>query len=383
MNNITAGIVAGMFGCTGSALIMINVADNLGLTAQETTSWMFAIYFFGGLIGLILSLIYKMPISGAYTIAGTLMLLNVEGYKLTEFSGAFLASGIIILLVGVMGLKEKLLKVLPLPIIMGMVGGSLTRFLLTLIEPIGAAPILAGVVVISFLLLPKIFKKVPAILLALGAGIIFSLITKDLYLTDIATDFISVKMVRPEFNASAFLSISIPMSILIMGSENAQAMGVLISQGYKPPINSMTIASGIGTILASLFGGHAANIAGPMTAICSADDAGKTKEDRYIASVINGIIFIVFGIFVSAAISFVSVLPKILINTISSLSMVGVLKSSYAHTFEARDYRSGAMLSFIIALSGLEIFHIGAPILAMILGVLLSFLKDDKKIVEA
>ena len=371
-----------MFGCTGAALIMISVADKLGLSQQEASSWMFALYFFGGLIGVILSLKYKMPISGAYTIAGTLMLLNVRNYKLTQFSGAFLASGVIILIVGLLGLKEKLLKVLPLPIIMGMVGGSLTRFLLTLIEPIGQAPLIAIVVVISFLFLPKIFKRVPAILLGLIAGIVFSLITKSLAISDISTTFIPIKMVIPEFSLSAFFSISIPMSILMMGSENAQAMGVLIAQGYNPPINAMTVASGVGTILASFFGGHAANIAGPMTAICSSDDVGKTKEDRYIASVINGIIFIVFGLFVSIAISFVSVLPKVLINTISALSMVGVLKSSYKHIFETKIYKNGAILTYIIALSGIEIFNIGAPILAMILGLMLSFLKDDRKKVD-
>lgn len=381
MNNITAGIVAGIFGCTGAALLMINVANNIGLTAQQTSSWMFSIYFFGGLIGVILSLKYKIPISGAYTIAGTLMLLNVPVYSINEFSGAFLGSGIIILIVGITGIKEKILKVLPMPIVMGMIGGSLTKFLLGIIEPMGNEPFLPIIVIISFLMLPKIFKKIPPILLALFGGIVASVLTKSLYLSGISTTFLPPELVIPKFNPGAFLSISVPLAILIMGSENAQAMGVLISQGYKPPVNAMTIASGVGSIIASFFGGHAANIAGPMTAICSSDTAGNNKDDRYIASIVNGIMFILFGIFSSFAISFVTVLPKTLVNSIAGLSMIGVLKSSYKQTFSAKIYSNGALCSFIIALSSLEFFSIGAPIWALISGIIISCITDYTSVV--
>ena len=39
--------------------------------------------------------------------------------------------------------------------------------------------------------------------------------------------------------------------------------------------------------LMCLVGAHNANIAGPMTAICSSSEAGP-KEGRYVASVVNG-----------------------------------------------------------------------------------------------
>lgn len=381
MNNITAGIVAGTFGCTGSVLLMMNVANNIGLTEEQTVSWMFGIYFFGGLIGVILSLKYKIPISGAYTIAGSFMLLNVAPYSINEFSGAFLGSGIIILLVGITGMKEKLLKILPLPIVMGMIAGALTKFLLNIIEPIAKEPLLPIIVIISFLILPRLFKKTPPILLALIAGIIASVMTKSLYLGDISTTLFPPKVVLPMFNAGAFLSISIPLSILIMGSENAQAMGVLMSQGYKAPVNAMTIASGVGSILASFFGGHSANIAGPMTAICSSDDAGANKDDRYIASVVNGIMFILFGIFASVAISFVTVLPQTLVNSIAGLSMMGVLKMSYKQTFTTGIYKNGALCSFIIALSSIEFLSIGGPIWALVFGMIISLITDNIKLV--
>jgi hypothetical protein len=62
INTVTAGIISTIFGCTGPALIVMNAADSGNLTALQTVSWLFGIYFFGGLIGVIMSLYYKMPI---------------------------------------------------------------------------------------------------------------------------------------------------------------------------------------------------------------------------------------------------------------------------------------------------------------------------------
>jgi benzoate membrane transport protein len=72
--------------------------------------------------------------------------------------------------------------------------------------------------------------------------------------------FIVPQLVTPSFNIDAIISIGIPLALLVIAAENAQATGVLMTQGYKPPINEMTILSGIGGINV----GHNANIAGSM-----------------------------------------------------------------------------------------------------------------------
>lgn len=66
----------------------------------------------------------------------------------------------------------------------------------------------------------------------------------------------------------------------------------------------MATLSVIGSIIASLFGGHAINIAGPMTAICSSEKS-EPKEGRYVAAVVLGVIFMTFGIFASDVVQFV------------------------------------------------------------------------------
>ena len=136
----------------------------------------------------------------------------------------------------------------------------------------------------------------------------------------------------PVFNIEAIIAVGIPLALLVIGAENAQSIGVLMAEGYKPPINAMTIISGIGGIVTSFFGGHNANIAGPMTAICASEESGD-KEGRYASVIVNGILFGGFGLVAGVAVSFVLALPSVLVATVAGLAMVGVLVSSLQTAF--------------------------------------------------
>jgi benzoate membrane transport protein len=68
-----------------------------------------------------------------------------------------------------------------------------------------------------------------------------------------------------------------------------------MAKGFNPPISAMSIYGAILGFIASFFGAHAINIAGPMTAICASEETGK-KESRYAASAVNGFLFSLFGI---------------------------------------------------------------------------------------
>ena len=86
---ITAGFVAAVFGCTGPALVVINASTGVGFTTEQTISWLFGIYFFGGLISFIMALYYKMPIVGAYSIPGASMLAtSLMGFSFNEAGGS-------------------------------------------------------------------------------------------------------------------------------------------------------------------------------------------------------------------------------------------------------------------------------------------------------
>ena len=168
---ITAGFVAAVFGCTGPALLIIKAATDGGLTQVQTISWLFSVYFFGGLISIILALRYKQPITGAWSIPGAVMLIAaLKNMPLSDAAGGYLLAGILVLALGLSGIIGKVMRWIPLPIVMGMIAGALIRFGTGIVTSIQAIPVMGFMALAGFLVLPRLAKKVPPILGALVPG---------------------------------------------------------------------------------------------------------------------------------------------------------------------------------------------------------------------
>jgi len=380
---ITAGFVAAVFGCTGPALIVMSAAQAGNLTQPQAISWIFSIYFFGGLISLILALYYKQPINGAYSIPGAVMLIaSLKEYGFQDASGAYLVAGIIVLVLGLSGLIGKVMKWLPVPIVMAMIAGAMVRFGTGIITSAQAAPAIGIATLVGYFAAPKISKKIPPILLSLISGMAAAAVTGQMNFANVKYTMVAPSLVMPTFDIGAIISIAIPLAVLVLGAENAQAYGVLLSQGFKPPINAMTVISGLGGIVTAFFGGHNANIAGPMTAICSSDEAGEDKEKRYGATIVNGVLFGAFGLIASIAVAFVAGLPKHLIGIIAGLAMIGVLISSFEYAFATKKFRTGAFFALMIAISGVAFFKIASPFWALIGGVVASLIVEPRDFQE-
>lgn len=393
-STITAGIISTVFGCTGPAMIIIGSATQAGYTQNQIVSWLFGVYFFGGLLGILLAANYKMPISGAWSIPGAAMLAtSLAGVPFKEACGAFILAGVITLILGLSGLIGKIMRWLPLPIVMAMITGAMIRFGTGVITSIIGRDaktnainvnglIVGGLALVAYLLLPKLTKKISPILGALAVGLIAAIVTGTANFTGSSLSFILPSIYMPQFRIGTFLSVSIPLAVLVMGAENAQAIGVLYTQGYKPPINAMTIFSGVGGIVSGFFGGHNANIAGPMTAICSSSEAGENKEGRYAASIVNGITFGAFGLVASIALGFVTALPTGLIAVLAGLAMINVLTGSLNGAFASGKFKIGAFFSLVIGMSGITIMKIGSPFWALLIGTVISLIAEPHDFVK-
>ena len=376
---IGAGLVAAIFGCTGPALIVINGAQEAGLTPVQTASWIFGIYVFGGLISLAMALYYKQPVTGAYSIPGAVLVVGaLQGFTFAEMIGAYLAAGLIVLILGLTGVVRKVITWIPFPIVMAMIAGALIRFGIGVVDSLLTAPIIVGAAIVGYVLLSRFIKAVPGVLGALVIGGIAAAVTGSFGAIEGDFGLIAPELVAPAFNIGAILAVGVPLALLVIGAENTQAMGVLMAERYRPPFNAMTIVSGIGGLLAPLFGGHNANIAGPMTAICSSDQAGENKDGRYAATVVNGILFGLFGIFAGIAVALVTALPPELTATLAGLAMIGVLLSAFQSSFSEKRFQLGAFVALVIAMSGVTLFGISAPFWALVGGVLASLLLETK-----
>lgn len=378
---ISAGIVAAVFGCTGPALIIINAADSGGLTDRQTVAWLMAVYLLGGLISLVMALRYKMPVGGAYSIPGAaIMATALAGFSFAEAVGAFIMAGVLVLAIGLSGTIGQLMRWIPMPIVMAMIAGALIRFGVGAVESVHAAPVVGGLAVLAFFLTIRYLQRMPAVLSALLVGLAAAFATGSIQVDAVNIAFTGPELTVPAFSLGAVFGIAIPLAALVIGAENAQAVGILMAEKYDPPINAMTIISGIGGILAGMMGGHNANIAGPSTAICASDEAGEDPATRYGAAVVFGVLFGAFGLVAGVAVPVVMALPRELIGVVAGLAMISVLVAAFQQGFSKQlDCQIGAFVALVVAMSDFSLFSISSPFWALVFGVITSLLLKERQ----
>jgi benzoate membrane transport protein len=378
IGNISNGFVAWLFGATGPLLIVLQAASNGHLSDSAITSWIFAVYGIGGLLSIGLSFYYRQPIGYAFSIPGAILVgASLSHYTFSQVVGAYLVTGIVIFLLGISGMIDKLMKVLPMPVMMGMVSGVLLPFGTDMFRSVLDNPLLNGIPFLVFLVLSffgKLSKKFPPIVGAILTSIVLLKVLPGIQVHGVSFSLAVPHVVFPSFNLSVMGELVIPLVLTVIAIQNAQGIAVLESANYLPPINSMTSWSGIGSILNGFMGGHSACIAGPMTALLASKESGL-KENRYAAAIVLGILSCLLAVFAPMAAAVPHLIPSSLIKMLGGLAMINVLIDSLKTSFSG-GFKSGALFSFLITISGISLFHIGAPFWGLVGGTLASFFLD-------
>lgn len=374
--NVGAGLIAAIFGTTGPALILLDGAASGGLSSGQTVAWVSAVYILGGLISFVMGLYYKQPIVGAWSIpAAALVVSNLESYSLGEMMGAYFLASLLVLVLGLTGWMRKVVRWIPMPILMAMIGGVLVGYAVNAIEAAGSAPVIVGSAAVGYFLLARFITAIPGVVGALVFGVVAVVVTQSWESAPEGIGWTSPELTAPEFNWLVILGVGIPLALVIQ-AENTQSMGVLIAEGYRAPVNAITAISGLVSVFAAPFGGHNASIAGPMTAICGSPEAGPDPKSRYPSVIINGTIFLIFGVFASIAVGLVTVLPSELVTALAGLAMLGVLLIAFKGAFGASRFRMGALVGMLIGLSGVTLWGISTPFWALLGGLLVSALLE-------
>ena len=384
IGSFSNGFAAWIFGATGPLLLILQAASIGHLDETLVSSWIFGIYGMGGLLTLILSLYYRQPIGFAFSIPGAILVgIALSHHSLSEVAGAYIVTGIVLLLLGVSGVISVLMKFLPLPIMMGMVSGVLLPFGTGMVHAVIEDPLINGLPLLVFILLSyfkNLSRKVPPILGAIIASIIMLKIIPMKSTAGISLSISIPHVIVPSFNLSTIGELMLPLLLTVIAIQNAQGIAVLESHGYRAPINAMSSWSGIGSILNSFVGAHPACVAGPMTGILTGEESGK-KENRYTAAIVLGILSCLLAIFAPVAASIPNLIPPSLIKTLGGLAMIGVLIDSLKMSF-SQDFKAGSLFSFLITVSGISIFHIGAPFWGLLGGIIVAFFLDKNDFVK-
>jgi benzoate membrane transport protein len=376
---VGTGLVATLFSTLGPGVIVMNAAKQGGLTDVQAVSWLLGIYAFGGLATMYMSLRYRIPVVIAYSIPGAILLGKIlSQFSLSEAVGAYMLVGLVTLILVLTGAIKTVVDHIPVPIMLGMVGGVLLSFGVSMFSAAIKTPSIYGVMLVVFFAIlsyRRFSQKFPPIIVAmvLGAGLLyFSGMVKPVALS---WHFAQPAFVLPSISIAAILNISVPLFFLVIGVQNIQAVGVLLAEGYKPPINAMYLVPSIGAFINGFLGAHPAVTAGPSTAICSSSAAGERKDLRFIAAFWEGVFWFCFALSAKVAVDAVKLVPPEFTAVLTGLAMFDVFGSAFRGAF-TNTFRSGAVVSFFVAITNLSILNVGAPFWAIVFGVLTSLIVE-------
>ncbi|MBI4320623.1 MAG: benzoate/H(+) symporter BenE family transporter [Chloroflexi bacterium] len=372
------GATAWLFAVTGPFLIFVNVAKQGNLSIAETNSWIFGGYFFGGVFTLILALYYRQPVPAATTIPGAVLIgTALTHLTFPEIIGAYLLTGIFITALGISGVVKRAMEWLPMPIMMGMVAGVLLPFGVGIMTSMKQTPFLSAITFAAFIavsLVAPVARRFPPVLGAIVVGIIAATVLGQANWQTLTFGIAEPIIFSPVFTLPAAVEVIIPLALTVVAIQNAQGISILTNAGYKPPVNAVTIVSGIGSVIMGFLGSQSTCIAGPMTGIISSPGVGR-REGRYVAGIVTGLLWIAFGLLAPMATAVSQILPSSLINLLAGLALLGVLVSCFAATFTEK-FRLGALFSFMITSSGIAVLNIGAPFWGLVGGAAIALLLE-------
>ncbi|WP_102348144.1 benzoate/H(+) symporter BenE family transporter [Bacillus sp. Marseille-P3661] len=382
-NNIGAGFVSALLCITGPPALMLAAAANGNFTTEQTILWLFAVNVFGGIFSIVLPLYYRMPIVGGHSITGVAFLATVTTqFSFHELIGAYMFSGILLLLVGYFGIFSKLMSYVPREIIAAMLAGMITKYMVNFIVSIRDLYVVGGIALLVYFICGKYSRRIPPMVAAVFTAFILLYLTQDLGRIGIFVDFIPPSIQVPDFNSLTFLSVSVPLALLILSNDAAVGIGAIEQNEYRPPVNRIVTFSGLFSICASFFGGQSSNIAGMMSAVCSDRGAGP-KDKRYMGAVVSGILIILFGVFSWKLVPFIQSLPSSFVAILVGFSLIGVFGNSLHTSFSKPTLKMSAAFTYIISISGITILSIGAPVWALLAGTIIARFVDNNKLLSS
>ena len=377
-------VIAFLFAASAPVAIILEVGVKGGLSEAEMSSWIFAAFVLNGILGIILSIIYRQPLVFFWTISGTVLVgPALEHLSFQEVIGAFYGTGVLLLILGVSGWVKKVMAILPMPIIMGMVAGVFMNFAISWIKSLTENPMIAVPMTLIFVILSlnsRLSKNFPPMIGVLIVGLISVHLFSGLEKLQLESPSIVIpKIFVPEWSMSAILELVVPLTITVLAAQNAQGIAVLRSREHNPPINSITTACGFMSLITAIFGSVSTCLTGPVNAILS---SSGEKSRQYSSAIVICVLAIIFGLFSPFFTELMLKMPSAFIATLAGLALIRVLQTSFSISFSGR-FTFGALISFLVTVADQPILGIGAPFWGLVFGFLIAWLLEKKDFLDS
>jgi benzoate membrane transport protein len=368
------GLLLVAIACTGPIAILLEAAKVGNLTPLQTASWICTSFVGSGIYGIALSLWFRIPMIGAFsTPSVALMIVGFTTHSIREAVGAYFIAALATIFVGVTGLLDRILKVIPRPVILAMLGGILFQFGLSIFTELPSAPLIVIAMIAGYFIARRMGWRAPVITSLILAFPITALTHRFNHLR-FHFDLVHPTWINPTFSLSALITLAFPMFLLTLTSQYATGMAVLKNDGFAQPVNASLVTGGTFSLLSAGFLNSGINSAAIIAAIGTGEHAEPDKKRRYTVGVMCGIFYIIVGSLGSTMLNLFAILPAALIATLGGLALLPAIASSTWGALENAEYREAALITFLITISGIHPWNLGSSFWGLVAGVVVHYI---------
>ena len=377
--NCVNAFVAFLFAASAPVAIILAAGAKGNLSQGDLASWIFAAFAINSLVTLALSILYRTPLAVFWTIPGTVLAGNALTHlSFAEVIGAYLATGLLLLVLGLTGLVRAVMARIPMPIIMGMVAGVFLKFGLAWIgafrDDLGIALAMTAAFALASAA-PAIERRAPPMIAVLAVGCLALVLlgkTPPWPQMPFPDMLARPALFAPAFSLAAMAELVIPLAITVLAAQNAQGIAILTARGHTPPVNAVTAACGATSLAVALVGCVSTCLTGPCNAILT---ASGERQSQYAGAILLALISLLFGAFAPLFTALMLATPPAFIATLAGIALLKVLQSAFQISFKT-DFTLGALIAFMVTLADFPIFGIGAAFWGLVFGVATSALLE-------
>ena len=380
LSAVVAGLIATMISYAGPLVIVFQAAESGGMPAELLSSWVWAISIRSGVLGIVLSLRYRVPVIIAWSAPGSALLVSMlPGIGAGEAVGAYVTANAIILLVGLSGAFDRIVGKLPAAISAAMLAGILFSFGTRLFTSLKDEPAMVMAMFITYLLVRRLSPRY-AVMAVLLVGCAIAAGSGQLDASALVIGFAMPEWVTPQFTWHGLFNIALPLVMVALTGQFVPGVAVLRNAGYPTPASPIISASGLGSLLLAPFGCHGLTLAAITAAICTGREAHEDPARRYVSGVVGGVFYLLLGIFGATLVSIFTALPKELIAALAGLALFGAIAGALAGSMAVPEDREAALITFLVTASGMSFLGLSAAFWGLIFGIFAHLLLTARRV---
>ena len=366
---LLSGFLVVFVSTTGPIAILYQAAAAGKLPIELTNSWLFAVFLGSGLFGLLLTLRFGIPIVGSWASTTTALLVTgLVDHPFSEVIGAYFGASILLMIVGYTGIFNKLMQSIPHAIIMAMLAGVLLIFGTRIFTSTRINPLM-GLLMLAVFFLGRTLKWRAPVLASFAVGLITVIAQSKIDVPPLNFEVVTPVWTNPTFSLGSLFTLTIPIFLVVMTTQNAPGIALLKAVHYKAPVNQIVHFGGTLSLLGAGFGGAGVNLSAMTATIAISPDSDPNPKTRYFAGVVSGVAYCVAALFAGIFSALFGAFPVELTAILAGLALLPVITAALTDALEEKDFRDSAVVTFLVTISGVSGWGVGSPFWGLIAGI--------------